>query len=356
MDVTAGLRPEIDYPILDPKLDVSAGENHAFWFFDDKARCALLNCHIQGGGTVGAGKVVHKKGEEKGIYEAFPDWRRRRVMFPIALDDDLMVDFDIADSALRDGYGGLGGWTFKCVEPFRRWIGTFRGTPRLTSRAETMASPIDLQSGRVPVEVDVEFVSALPPIFRGGEYMEDLPGKEIGLAGKGIPAYEQLSRVTGAIRIQGRDEYKFTGTGLRTHRYGRRTVASNFSTSWVSALFPSGRAFLAVQYMDKDDKPFYSEGWAREPNGIPAAARVGTIPMLDYLDCVGRKCELVLDGPKGAEHIEIEILSAAYNYGIGIDHTPGTYGVCHTMSRFRWNGEETTGLMELGTFVDRLKT
>ena len=64
-----GLATEVDYPILDSAADLRAGENHAFWFFDDKERHALLNCHIQGGGSVPAGSVV------AGPYQQFEDWR-----------------------------------------------------------------------------------------------------------------------------------------------------------------------------------------------------------------------------------------------------------------------------------------
>ena len=48
-------------------------------------------------------------------------------------------------------------------------------------------------------------------------------------------------------------------------------------------------------------------------------------------------------------------MAAAYNYGFGIDRSPGVVNWCHTMSRFRWDGEEAYGAMELGMMVDRVK-
>ena len=47
--LNGGLADSQDCPILDSAADVSCGENHAFWFFDDKGRYSLLNYHIHFG-------------------------------------------------------------------------------------------------------------------------------------------------------------------------------------------------------------------------------------------------------------------------------------------------------------------
>lgn len=352
--LTGGTDPEIDYPILDPKADLTAGENHAFWFFDDKGEYALLGCHIQGGGSVGAGKVVNRMGE--GGYQQFTDWETRRIVYPFAgPGEELMVDFAIEPGAVRDGFEDLGGWTFKCVEPFVRWSAKYRGSPLLTTRSAALKKPVPIDGPRIPVEIDFEMRMALPPTFRG-TCAEDLPTKDMGLASTGMPRYEQLYRVEGEIRIQGRRPYSFNGTGIRTHRYGKRTIQPNmFGSSWASALFPSGRGFQSTEHRVQPGVRFFSETWVTDESRIPTKARIVSGPWFDSFDCVGKKFELVIETQKGETVIEGEVLKAAYNYGMGIDHSQGALAWCHTMSRLRWDGEEVLGMTEVGSPVASLK-
>ena len=343
-----GLPPEADYPILEGEADLSAGENHAFWFFDNAGRHSLLNCHIQGGGSVPAGSVV------AGTYQKFPDWRTRRIVFPLTgPDGELFVDFVIAKGAEADGYL-IGGWEFRCVEPFKRWTGRYRGRPRRTSRAETMRGIIDLDGPRVAVEVDVDCEMALPPWVQG-DFAEESPGREWGLLAIGTPRYEQLYRVTGAVRIAGRDEYRFTGTGLRTHRYGKRVATTVLGSSWLSAVFPSGRSFGSLQFLDGEGRARYKEAFVTDAGGGLVAVRATETPWLEGLDCIGRRVAFAYEGPNGSGRIEGEVLHAAYNYGIGVDRSPGALDFCHTMVRFRWDGEESVGMMELGMLIDWIK-
>lgn len=346
--LSGGLASALDYPTLDPAADLAAGENHAFWFFDNEGRYSLLGCHIQGGGSVGAGSVV------TGAYQPFPDWRTRRIVFPIAgPGDELFVDFAIGGGAEPDGYA-LGGWEFRCVEPFKHWTGRYRGTPCLTSRAETMSGIIDLSGPRVAVEIDLDFDMALPPWIQG-DFVEESSEKQWGQFVIGTPRYEQLYHATGAIRVTGRDEYRFTGTGLRTHRYGKRVATKLVGSSWLSALFPSGRAFGSQQFLNGEGVCGYKEAFVTDAAGCFFAVRATRVPWLERLDCIGRRIEFAYEGPHGPGLIEGDVLKAAYNYGIGIDRNPGALDFCHMMTRFRWDGEETVGMVELGMLVERLQ-
>lgn len=342
------LPPEIDYPILDPTADLIAGENHAFWFFDDKHGYSLLNCHIQGGGSVPAGGVV------AGAYQQFGDWATRRIVFPMGGPDGaLYVDFAIeAAAANSDGYA-VGGWEFRCVEPFRRWTGRYRGMPRLTSRAETLLGIIDINGPRVAIEVDVDFEMVLPPWVQG-DFAESSPEREWGLLAVGTPRYEQLCKTFGTVRIAGREDYHFTGTGLRTHRYGKRVATTVHGSSWLSAAFPGGRAFGSMQFLDGDGQARYKEAFITDANGRMVAVKATQTPWLERLDCIGRRIEFAYEGPDGPGLIEGEVLHAAYNYGFGVDRSPGALDFCHMMVRYRWDGEEAVGMMELGMIVERI--
>ncbi len=347
--LNGGLDPAADYPILDPLADLTSGENHAFWFFDDRGKYALLNCHIQGGGTVPPGRVV------SGDYQAFPDWETRRIIFPVAGPDGaLHVDFAVERGGKVDGYE-LGGWSFRCEQPFRRWTGRYRGAPRLTSTAETCAGIIPIDGPRRGLEIDLTMEMALP-VWMRGDFAEDLPGRERAMLATGLPRYEQVYRVMGEVRVEGEPAYPFTGTGVRTHRYGRRVATGDWfhGSSWLSALFPSGRAFGSVQYLGNSGEAVYSDAAVTDVRGLPVQARVTATPWLTRYDCVGQRVEWCYeqDGKPGV--IRGEIVAAAYNYGFGLDRTPGIVNWCHTMTRFEWDGEETYGMMELGMITDRL--
>jgi hypothetical protein len=179
--------------------------------FDQAGEYALLNCHVQAGVPLGPGQPV-------------PGWDTRRVAFAIAAPGDrLFVDFAVSSGTTSDTLH-TGGWSLRCVEPFVRWSATYRGSPRVTTRAETRDGVIDLEGDRAPVEVDLELSMVLPPWIQG-DFAEDLPGREEGLLFIGIPRYEQLYRAVGEIRIDGAAR-PLTATGLRTHRYGRRSTAA----------------------------------------------------------------------------------------------------------------------------------
>lgn len=348
--LNSGLRGSLDCPIQDSGTNLSGGENHAFWFFDDAGRYSLLNCHIQGGGTVPPGRVV------AGEYQEFKDWETRRIVFPLsAPGGELMVDFAVGRGAEPDGYR-LGGWEFHCIEPFEHWTGRYRGRPRLTSTEETRAGIIDLDGPRIPVEVDLDMVMATPAWLRG-RFAQPIPGMERGLLATGVPRDEQLFRMTGEVRVAGREFHAIKGTGLRTHRYGRRAATGSWflGSSWLSAIFPSGRAFGSVQYLGDQSVPCYSDSTVTDEVGALINARCIETPWLESHDIIGRVFKIVFELPDGSTtSIDGEVIAAAYNYGLGIDRTPGIVNWCHTMSHFRWEGEEAFGMMELGMMVDRV--
>ena len=337
----------MDYPVLDPAADLDVGENHAFWFFDHAGQYSLLNCHIQGGGSVPAGSVI------TGTYQKFDNWRRRRIVFPIGgPNDELMVDFAIADGAEANGYA-LGGWTFRCIVPFERWTGQYRGSPRVIPRLDSLPGIVDLDGPREPIEIDVDFEMALPPWLTGG-YCEDPPGRADGLLAVGRPRYEQLCHVLGTVRRPGRADYQFTGTGLRTHRLGARAATVCRGTSWASAVFPSGKGFGSLQLLDKAGGKMYAEAFVAAADRVMRQVRVVRTPYLEKLDCVGRRFEIELEEVGRSHVVAGEVLQCAFNYGIGVDRAPGAIDFAHMMCRYHWDDEETVGLLEQGMEIERL--
>jgi hypothetical protein len=338
VDLTGGLQPSVDRPNLDPAADIEAGENHAFWIFDDTGEYALLNCHVQAGGPQLPGQPP-------------PAWDTRRVAFGIATPGDrLFVDF-VVDAGTTSDTLNTGGWSFRCVEPFVRWTATYRGSPRVTSAAETRKGLIDLEGERAPVEIDLELKMALPPWIQG-DFAEDLPGREEGLLFIGIPRYEQLYRMQGEIRHDGRTR-ALVGTGLRTHRYGPRSTVKMLGHSWLSTVFPSGRAFGSMRFPAADGSDLFREAWVSEGDDL-AAARVIDSPWLKSLDCVGETWTVMLETAGGPAEIQGETLAVSYSMGLGANQTPGSLVLAHGMARFRWDGEEACGLIERSASIDEL--
>lgn len=336
LDMSGGLRPADDLPILDPAADLDAGENHAFWVFGDTGEFALLNCHVQAGGVAG---------------QTWPDWSTRRVAFAFATPGErLFVDWVVEHGTTADSLV-VGGWTFRCVEPFVRWTATYRGTPRATTTGENRAGVVDLSGERQLVEADLELTMALPPWIQGA-FAEDMPGRDIGLTFIGIPRYEQLYRVAGEIRVDG-VAHPIAATGLRTHRYGRRTLTLMRGHSWLTALFPSGRAFGSMRFPDPAGGDLFREAWVTGANGL-VGARVLDSPWLTELDCVGETWTVTLDTPDGPAEIHGETVAVAYSMGLGVNHAPGSFVLAHAMGRFEWDGEQTYGLIERSAPIEAL--
>ena len=336
VDTTGGLRPTEDLAIVDPSADLEAGENHAFWMFDDAGEFALLNCHVQAGGVAD---------------QTWPDWSTRRVAFALAAPGGgLFVDWVVERGTSADSLIA-GGWTFRCVDPFVRWTATYRGTPRATTTAEARAGLVDLSGERVPVEVDLELTMALPPWIQGA-FAEDMAGRETGLTFIGIPRYEQLARVVGEIRIDG-ITHPIAATSLRTHRYGRRTLTLMRGHSWLTALFPSGRAFGSMRFPDPVGGDLFREAWVTGAGGL-VGARVLDSPWLTGLDCVGETWTVTLDTPDGVTAIRGETVAVSYSMGLGVNPAPGSYVLAHAMGRFECDGEQTYGLIERSAPIEAL--
>ena len=118
----------------------------------------------------------------------------------------------------------------------------------MTSTTETRGGVINLDGfacarrGRLGT---VDGVAAVD----SGWLAEDLAGRGTGLLFIGVPRYEQLSyRAVGQIPSTTGVRIAVSATGLRTHRYGPRSIVAMRGHSWLTALFPSGRAFGSMRF------------------------------------------------------------------------------------------------------------
>ncbi|HKY90567.1 MAG TPA: hypothetical protein VJM11_05975 [Nevskiaceae bacterium] len=250
---------------------------------------------------------------------------------------------------------GAGPLAFRCVEPFRRWEVTYRGTSAEMTTLAQMNGALPGRGPSVAVEFHIECTMAAPPWIQGtmsAEARAMIHGDVVGGL-MGGPRYEQLFRATGTLRI-GDEVHAFNGSGLRIRRQGVRRIEGFWGHCWQSALFPSGRGFGYITYPPRGDgKPTYNEGYVFEGDGELVPARVVDAPWLRRLTPRGDDVSVVLETARGTIRIEGE--TAVATFAMGRPEMPKDFPVLQQAGvRYRWDGETTWGMMERSTPADQI--
>ncbi len=243
---------------------------------------------------------------------------------------------------------------------------TFDGKAVQTSSA-------DLAAGRkegplVDLRFDVEAKLAVPPWVQGALQADAASALNTSVEGDlmGGDRYEQLFRATGSVRVAG-EEHAFTGSGLRIRRQGVRRLEGFWGHCWQSALFGSGRAFGYIAYPPRPDgRPTFNEGYLFDgPNsgGDLIPARVVEAPWLSRLQPLGEDVSVVLETANGTERIEGETVLSTHDI---TDPSEVPEELLAKMAnwtfpalqqagvRYRWNGEETYGMLERSSPMDKI--
>ena len=262
-------------------------------------------------------------------------------------------------SIARDARGNAairsaGPLRFQCLEPFRRWTMEFDGEARQSTVIAQMAGEPD--GDLVPLAFRFEAEMAAQPWLMGGMTAEAQAKMRSGEGAKlmGGVRYEQLCRITGAVKL-GDEDYRVAGTGMRVRRQGVRKMGAAMGHLQLSALFPSGRAFGVNAFAPGPDgiSPF-NEGFVCLGNGRKIAARLTQGPWMKRLAETGDDASLVLDTEIGSIRIEGETLLTVFDHhhfemAKSSILAPGT-------ARYVWDGEETIGLIERCTLRSQLET
>ncbi len=134
---------------------------------------------------------------------------------------------------------------------------------------------------------------------------------------------------------------------------------------WQSALFPNGRAFGYIAYPPRPDgRPTFNEGYVFEGDGELVPARVAQAPWLTELrPPLGRDVSLVLETDRGTVRIEGETVQSTFD----IHHDDRTFStealkqeipsfpaLQQAGVRYRWDGEETYGMLERSYPLDKI--
>lgn len=301
-----------------------------------------------------------------GIEAVADQWETHDVQVNIATGDGRVLNV-FAPGAVHDPFGsdgrprilGAGPLSFEVVEPFRRWRMRLDGVATQTTVEDQVAGTRPGQSGQavtVPVAIDIELVSAVPPWENGAllpAAKRVLDEQDEG-ALMGGPRYEQLARATGTARI-GSAEHRIDGGALRVRRQGIRRLGTFRGHAWQSALFPSGRAFGYIVYPPRDDGlPTYNEGYLFDGDGGLVPAWVVDAPWLRRLQPRGEDVSVVLETASGAVRIRGESVLSTYMVMGGVGANSSFPVLQQAIARYTWDGETANGMMERSMPADQV--
>jgi hypothetical protein len=159
-------------------------------------------------------------------------------------------------------------------------------------------------------------------------------------------------------------EHGFTGSGLRIRRQGVRRLDGFWGHCWQSALFDSGRAFGYIAYPPRPDGvPTFNEGYLFDGDGGLVPARVVEAPWLRRLQPRGEDVSVVFATATGIERIDGETVVSTPDITDPSD-VPAEQlakmanwtfpALQQAGARYRWNGEETYGMLERSSPMDKI--
>ncbi len=297
-----------------------------------------------------------------GVEAAAPRWEAHEIWLDIAFPDGRVLS-QRAEGAVHPPIGsegrptilGAGPLRFRCVEPFRQWQVSFRGTALEITAQDLIRELIPDEAPSRDVRFDITLEMAVPPW---------VPGSLIPEAGAVLqgddqsefmsPRYEQLYRARGWLAI-GQERFDFGARGLRIRRQGYRKFEGFWGHCWQSALFPSGRAFGYIIYPPRPDgQPNFGEGYIYTGEGVLRPARVVEVPWLTKLRTAGDDVSCVLESE--GERIEIQGTSFANTRSRGSAILPPDFPIVQQAHvRYVWDGEETFGMLERSSTPDKFQ-
>lgn len=346
--LASGYDPQTDYPLTDQPENPQMRESVSMWICDDEGRFGFPRMCIEA---------------------VADDWLNRGIQANIAFPDGRVLigagGYGVAPAPSGDSrYTALnaGPLTFEMIKPLEHWRMTFDGMAYQTSLAEQMAGTMDGPQRHVLIDVDCRM--ALPPWTPGEKAVQSGDAATTNAVGAvGGQRHEQLFRCTGRFAVEGEGEFAFAGTGLRIRRTGERDIGEFPGHCWMSALFPSGRAFGLMAFPPRrDGTPAYSEAFVVE-NGVRRYGKVIEAPWLTRFAPGLNDCGVVLQMEDG-ETIAIAGQTALstfvakgnplfgnWNYGGGPHGVPLPFHQGETL--YTWDGEAAYGMMERSLPLDK---
>jgi hypothetical protein len=261
----------------------------------------------------------------------------------------------------RSNVLGAGPISFRCVEPFRKWVVSYDGEAFDGSVQRQIAREFGIYAdggpysfARTPVAYEVELTMAVPAWVQDYRTeklagMSDREKADAGSMGYGY-RIEQLFRAEGTLRLDGltRD---FKGVGSRIHRQSVRPMAAFRGHCWQSAVFPDGRAFGYIAYplrQDEREEDRYNIGYLYQ-GGKMYPARARSIPFLRRIQAQGDDVSVELETQLGMTKIGGSTQLCTFHLG-----NAGVNGFNNQQSgvRYTLDGMTTFGMIERSSPAD----
>lgn len=332
MDLYGGLPPELEYFQHKRPDDPRVRDSATLWVMDQGGALALPRVTLDAIGSA---------------------WHQPNLQLNLVLADGRSANLWASASGTvhADAQGraiarDAGSLRFRCHEPFQHWSLSFDGAINLSALNHSTTTATTETSKPASLSFHLDAHMCVPPWLMGGLSEEASEAMRAGGAAAlmGGVRYEQLCRIRGWLRLDQRD-YPFCGTGMRVRRQGIRQMNTALGHCQLSALFPSGKAFGAiVMAPGPDEPPVFNEAFLYTPHEGRTPAHIVTAPWMTRLSPGDEDANLVLETPQGNVTIEgrtlLSLLDDEYF------EMAATAVLQQGTARYRWDGEETIGLLE----------
>jgi hypothetical protein len=331
-DFSGGLGLEQDLFFAEPPSFAWLREGTSFWLFEADGAFGI---------------------PRNGV-EAEPQaWESRRYQANLAFADGrVLLDSGVGamrsplDAEGRPAVLGAGPLTFRCLEPFRRWLVSFDGTAVDTTVAAQIARTVD-ETRRTPLRYAFELEMAVPA------FLQDVSPTNFQTMGKGVRRdalsvglgmrFEQLFRGEGELELDG-ERRTFKVGGMRVKRRSVRTDGLFLrGHCWQSAIFPDGRAFGYLAYPPHADGfEAWNDGFIYQ-DGRMYPAKAVKIPWLDRAVETGDDVGFALESELGVARIEGRTTLSTFRLS-----NPDIWGINlqQTGVRYVWDGQASFGMLE----------
>lgn len=294
---TGGLPAELDYMMPTRPEDPEMRESASIWLFEENGAFAFPRNGIEAVGAV---------------------WENHRFDCNFAFADGRVLRESTRAPTLsaigpegRSDTLGTGPMSFRCIEPFRKWLVRYDGEAYVGSVQQQIARSFAIYADtarpdfpRVPVSYEVELTMAVPAWVQDYR-VEKLAGmSEAEKADAGSMGYgyrvEQLFRGEGRLTLDGQTR-DFKAIGSRIHRQSVRPMGAFRGHCWQSAVFPDGRAFGYIAYPlrpGESEADRYNIGYVYQ-DGRMYPAKATKIPFLRDIMARGDDVSLELESEAG---------------------------------------------------------
>lgn len=296
--------------------------------------------------------------------EAEPSsWTSRRYQANFAFADGRVLQRSgigdmppILDAQGRPAVLGGGPLTYRCIEPFARWLVTFEGMVIDTHVSHQIALIVDPQK-LIPLKYEFELTMVVPPNEQDispGKFASWGKGKQRDAASVGLGwRFEQMLRGEGEVEVDGtRRSAKVVGSRVK-----RRSVRTDGlflrGHAWQAVVFPDGRAagYEARPVHDDGSEP-WNEGFVYQ-NGRMYPARATKVPWLNRIVERGDDVSFELESELGTTRIEGETELSTFQ--LSRQHLRGL-ALAQSGARYSWDGASAYGMVERSsaTLLDEL--